>query len=296
MTATLVVMTNTKEIDDVLRSWEAWQRGQGLSENTISNRESVMRHFFEATGAGPLEISSTHVIGFVGRRGLSKASRSTYHRYISAYSRWLLRTDQRIEDPTVKTPTPQQPRGVPRPIGGTELPLIIAAASRQRTRMMIYLAAFQGLRVHEIAKFRGEDINLAEGNLTVRGKGDKLAVLPLHSEVAELSRYLPAKGYWFTNRVGSEIPVNPSSITKTIGRVCARAGFDRTAHQFRHWYATALLESGVDIRYVQELMRHESLSTTQIYTKVSEEKLREAIRGLHITAGSVPADLHGLAA
>lgn len=293
MSVTLLVMETKTEINVILRAWQAWQRGQGLSENTISNRESVMRHFFEETGAGALTITSDQVIGFVGRRGLSKASRSTYHRYLSAYCRWLLRTDQRVDDPTVKTPTPQQPRGVPRPVGDTELPLIIAACTRLRTKMMVYLAAFQGLRVHEIAKFRGEDINIPEGKLTVLGKGGKLAVLPLHADVAQLAQHFPAKGYWFVAAPGAKEPIQPAAVTACIGRACKRAGFDLTAHQFRHWYATALLKSGVDVRLVQELLRHESLSTTQIYTKVSDEMLRQAMNGLHV--GVTPPDV-GLAA
>lgn len=289
-------METTQNINEVLRAWEAWQRGQGLSENTIFNRERVMRHFFEESGAGPLSITSNQVIGFVGRRGLSKASRSTYHRYLTAYSRWLLRTDQRMDDPTAKTPVPQQPRGVPRPIGDTELPLIIDACVRRSTKMMVYLAAFQGLRVHEIAKFRGEDINLPEGNLTVLGKGGKLAILPLHETVKEFAQYFPEKGFWFPSKPDTTKPMRPTSVTAGIRRACARAGFERTAHQFRHWYATALLDSGVDIRYVQELMRHESLSTTQIYTKVNEEKLREAIRGLHLAIAPPYAATHDKAA
>lgn len=283
-------MQNTGEVNDILRAWQAWQRGQGLSENTIRIRERVLRHFFDLTGCGPLTIDANHVIEYVGRRDLSAGSRSTYHRFLTAYSQWLIRTERRVDDPTVKTPKPRQPRGVPRPIGDTELPAIIAACVRRSTKMMIYLAAFQGLRVHEIAKIRGEDVNLAEGNLTVVGKGDKLAVLPLHADVAEFAEKFPRRGYWFKPSPESTAHIHAGSVTAVIKRACERAGyFDRTAHQFRHWYASALLESGVDIRYVQELMRHESLSTTQIYTKVSDGKLREAILGLHVKVSAESA-------
>lgn len=146
---------------------------------------------------------------------------------------------------------------------------------------MVLLAALAGLRVHEIAKVRGDDFDLERGTLTVVGKGNKRATIPLHPILLDLVPTMPA-GYWFTHWESPDEPIAGKSCGQAISRAMARAGVAATAHQLRHWYGTSLLESGADLRTVQELMRHESLATTQVYTRVTSERRRAAIHALNL--------------
>lgn len=146
---------------------------------------------------------------------------------------------------------------------------------------MVLLAALAGLRVHEIAKVRGDDFDLERGTLTVVGKGNKRATIPLHPILLDLVPTMPA-GYWFTHWETPDEPISGKSCGQAISRAMQRAGVEATAHQLRHWYGTSLLESGADLRTVQELMRHESLATTQVYTRVTSERRRAAIHALNL--------------
>ena len=106
---------------------------------------------------------------------------------------------------------------------------------------MIRLGAYQGLRAHEIAKVRGEDVDVAAGTLYVCGKGGVEAELPLHSAIAEEAARMPATGWWFPSYLNREQPVLSGSVSAVLSGAMARAGVPGTAHSLRHWHATELL-------------------------------------------------------
>jgi integrase/recombinase XerD len=268
--------------ESMLIQWGNWQRSANLSQRTITERASVIRHLLRLAQCGPTEIQPENIIEFTTRPGVSTASRATYHASIRAYHDWLVRTGQRPDNPTLKTPRPKRPKGLPRPVPDAKLANLLAGVNRRRTRMMIMLAAFCGLRVHEIAKIRGEDVDLAAQVLFVNGKGGKVAAIPLHQEVADLAEEFPREGWWFPSYV-LDGPVRPGSVSKAIHKTMVRNGVAGKPHQLRHWYGTTLVRNGVDLRTVQELMRHESLATTQIYTQVSDLQRRNAISALSLT-------------
>lgn len=114
----------------------------------------------------------------------------------------------------------------------------------------------------------------------VKGKGKRLKSVPLHPELIEIASEMPGAGWWFPMRGYESEHVLPKSVSDIIGRTMRRAGVRGTPHCLRHWYATTMLENGVDIRVVQELLRHKSLATTQIYTKVPDGQRHDAIAGL----------------
>lgn len=264
---------------NITASWGAWQRAQGLAETTIWARTRLLDHFLDATGAHPLKITADQIIEYMGEPGRSQASRSTYHSYLRAYHAWLIRSGRRDDDPTTATPKPKQPRGLPRPVSDTELSRILLACTRANTRMMVLLGSLQGLRIHEIAKIRGDDVNLGNMSLIVNGKGGKTAYLPLHETVAMFAASFPTEGYWFPGRDGH---LQGNSVGVNIRGAMRRAGVKGTPHSLRHWYGSTLVENGVDLRTVQELLRHESLATTQIYTRVTDRARRAGIDSLHV--------------
>ena len=270
----------------LLMEWQAWQRAGGLSERTITERSGTLNHLAESIGVDLAALQPGHIIAFLGRKGIGPSSRATYHASIRAFCKWAMDAGHFTVNPTDKTPSPKRPRNLPRPVAAAQLGAILKAAHRTKAHMMVLLAALAGLRVHEIAKIQGQDIDLDAGTLMVTGKGGSTQVLPLHPLLLDMAQKFPRQGYWFPtykgNVTGQKGPILPAAVSITISRAMERAGVTGTPHQLRHWYGTALLEAGVDLRTVQELMRHLSIASTQIYTKVSDVRRREGVNRLEL--------------
>ncbi|MBN9128493.1 MAG: tyrosine-type recombinase/integrase [Paenarthrobacter ureafaciens] len=274
-----VVGEPTGDLDALLTEWANWQEAGNLSRRTIKERAGTIRNLVTSSGCGPLELEPRHIIAFVTREGLANSSKASYHATIRAYCQWLQRTGKRLDDPTLSTPVPKRSKGVPRPISEEQLQMILARVNRRRSRAMILLAAYQGLRVHEIAKVRGEDVDLDRRNLYVVGKGNKPAVLPLHPLVAAVASQFPRRGFWFPS-YGEDGPVGSHAVMQAITRTMERCGVDATSHQLRHYFGTTLCARDVPLRVVQTLMRHESPATTALYTLVTDEQARAGIDAL----------------
>lgn len=149
---------------------------------------------------------------------------------------------------------------------------------------MILLAAFAGLRVHEIAKIRGEDVDPMALTLRVTGKGKLTATLSIHPLLIEEAKGMPRRRWWFpanVTRRGEH--VHRKAVTDIIGQAMERAGIPGgTAHRLWHWYGTRLVADGTDLRAKQTLLRHANLNTTAIYSQVSDPKRSEAIDRLSL--------------
>lgn len=263
---------------ELLAEWAAWQRAAGLSERTIKERCSCVQTMGDMAINYLDKVNTRDVITYLGRRGISQASKATYQGHLRAFFRWCIDVEIREDNPMERVPTVRRPKSAPRPTTAGQLSALLSVCNRRRTRAMVLLAALAGLRAHEIAKFRGDDLDLDALTLTVNGKGNKTAVIPLHADLATLAAQFPRNGWWFPNHAGTG-PIRPKAVGVSIARAMGRAGYDGTAHQLRHWYGTTLVHAGVDLRTVQELMRHENIQTTQIYTLVSSAQ-RTAAMGL----------------
>lgn len=261
--------------------WHVWQVAQRLSRRTIDERLRVLRLLHTETGIQPLHIDACGIVDWMaGHEEWSDSTACTYTSYLAAWFKWLQLTDRRIDNPMVKIGTPRVPEREPRPVSDADVTRLLQTRMWTSTRRMILIALLAGLRVHEIAKIRGEDVDLDARLLWVKGKGRKLKSVPLHPMLVELASEMPAGGWWFPMRGHEGEHVLSKSVSDIIGRTMRRAGVRGTPHSLRHWYATTLLDNGVDIRIVQELMRHKSLATTQIYTQVSTARRKEAIATL----------------
>lgn len=268
----------------LLTDWASWQRAAGLSERTIRERAGAVTRLAESSTHDALKIDRLDVVRFLGRRGLGQSTRATYHATLTAWFRWCVTSGLRTDDPMYSMDAPRRPKGAPQPITSVQAVALRSSVSRARTRAMVTLMMFAGLRSHEVAKFRGEDIDLEANTLRVTGKGGKTAVLPLHREIAALAPSFPTRGWWFAGYEGLDKPITGQAVSTAVGRAMRRAGFDGHAHQLRHWFGSALVASGVDLRTVQELMRHEYLNTTQIYTQVPDGARRAGIDSLTLVS------------
>lgn len=265
-----------------LLDFAAEQRSRGLAATTVINRDSVLRTAAFRVGKPLIEITLRDLRSYMARDGVSAGTRNVERGALVAFYRFA--TDEGIvtENPTERLGRSRAVRSQPRPFSPQQIDSMLTSGAYSRTRAMIVLGYYQGFRVSSIARVHGLDVDLDERTISTVGKGSKARVLPLHPVVARLAETMPRDSWWFPARNG-EGHLRPASVTDLITKAKRRAGITDpklTPHSLRHGFATSLFEEGVDMRVIQELMMHESLSTTQIYTGVSERLKRTGIESL----------------
>ncbi len=279
-------MTQNTLWDDtgqLLEMWKVWQTAQGLRPRTIHDRHFTMTHFFRLTGRTPRTMEPFDIIVYCGRPELSTASRASYHATIRAFCKWMVKVKVRPDNPTEDTPTPKRARTKPRPLSLDTIRAIYNAANRDRTRAYIKLAVLAGMRIHEVAKIRSEDIDHDRGTIHINGKGGVIELVPLHQEIRELATQMPKSGHWFPAYTVPG-PVERRAVYAAIKGAMRRAGYpEAKPHQLRHSYGTELLANGANLRIVQDLMRHADVSTTQLYTDTEWSAKVEALATLRLT-------------
>lgn len=279
-----------------LDDWKIWQVAQRLSRRTIDERIRVIGLLHTETDVQPATIEAIHIVEWMADHDeWSDATAATYASYLSAWFKWLQIVDRRVDNPMVKVGTPRVPEREPRPVSDADVVRLLQARMWTSTRRMILLALLAGLRVHEIAQVRGEDVDFGTRMLWVKGKGKRLKSIPLHPVLLEVASEMPGAGWWFPMRGHEAEHILAKSVSDIVGRTMRRAGVRGTPHCLRHWYASTMLANGVDIRVVQELLRHKSLATTQIYTKVPDGQRVDAIAGLDPWRALCPSGLRSAA-
>ena len=260
-----------------------YQRAQNLAATTIRNRRSILTTFARKTGT-LVDCDVFTLRRYIGRDdAVSAGTRRTERGALTAFYTFLHDEGLRADNPATKLPVVRVPKGKPRPFSPEQIDAMLTSGAYARTRAMILLGYYQGFRVSSIARVHGRDIDLSERTIATVVKGGKVTRLPLHDVIAELSLSMPRDDYWFPARGGGTGHIRPSSVTNLITIAKKRAGIDDpklTPHSLRHAFGSDLVEQGVDIRVIQELLVHEHLSTTQIYTQVSERRKQDGIRTL----------------
>ncbi|MCW2628524.1 tyrosine-type recombinase/integrase [Mycobacterium sp.] len=262
-----------------LVAWELFMRGAGRAERTVGDGLRVMG-MLERHANKPVEhLASVDVSRFLARPELKPSSRASYFGAIAMFFKWY--GDNGGADITARLPRPRAPKGAPRPVSRPGLRALLETRMHGRTRVMILLAALAGLRVHEIAKIRGEDFDLDARTLRVTGKGSRTDTLPLHDLLVAAVLIMPRRGWWFpgnSRRPGQH--VHSKAVSDIIGDVMRRSGVPGTPHCLRHYFGSSLVAAGTDLRTAQTLLRHQNLNTTAIYVQVADVKRAEAIERL----------------
>lgn len=263
--------------DELLYAWARRMRAEGLADRTIYERPRIVRHAADILGAHPAELTTEQVVDYLSFLPTA-STRQTYFGALRAWHCWLVDRGTRPDDPTSSLRRPRAPRGEPHPVATGHLDRLLASGVRRRTRTAILLCSYQGLRVHEAAKIRGEDVDLIAQTLRVVGKGGTDKFLPLHPLIADEARHYPRRGWWFPSHSHPHRPVRRESMSAAISQAMRRVGVPGTAHSLRHWFGTELVRGGTNVRVVQTLMRHASLATTAIYVEVDRDQQRAALR------------------
>lgn len=216
---------------------------------------------------------------------------------VRSFHRFLLREGVADDDPAAGVVRPRVPRALPHPLTVEEVGRILGAPDLARSagirdRAILELLYGAGLRVSELTSLDVDDLDLDEGAVRVLGKGGKEREVPVgryarDAVAAYLARARPAlarpstRGALFLNARGGRL--TRQSVARLLEGYARGVGIDRrvSPHDLRHSFATHLLDGGADVRVVQELLGHASVATTQIYTLVTREHLREVYYTSH---------------
>ena len=271
---------------------------RGLSPNTIAAYErDLWEHlsFLAARGVRDLGgVEESHLIVYLGRLRRSGSAPATIMRKLSAirgFYRRLAREERISADPTANLPPAQLRRRLPNVLSVEEVAKLIAQPDTKterglRDHAMLELVYAAGLRVSELVGLARGDLNLNLGLVRCVGKGSKERVVPVgRPAVKAVKAYLASRRdaapALFLGNKGR--PLTRVAFWRIVGRYARQAGIRApvSPHTFRHSFATHMLDGGADLRAIQELLGHASIATTQIYTHVSTDRLREVYRAYH---------------
>lgn len=263
-----------------LPRWVTHMDMAARSTRTIAERARIVRAVARDTMTPDCALTADVMTGWL--RGMRQASsRSTYYQALRAWSIYLVQEGYRDDDPTLRVPRPKVPPAAPRSLPDSSVHRALAVSDLS-TQAKILLGGLEGLRAAEVAKVDGRDFRQMDGMLEVRGKGGVIDYVPIAAGIVDLVELMPRTGPWFPSPLDPRQPVTANSVSAVVSRAFARAGVEGTAHRLRHWFATTLLGQGVDVRVVQELLRHRSLATTARYTGVTKQRRVDAIATLPV--------------
>lgn len=248
----------------------------------------------------PADISYRLLRGYAARLGERELDRATVSRKLAAargFFDHLRRRGQIPQNPAELLPNPRGDSRLPRVLSASEMRTLLErvpanAPLEARDRAMLELAYSCGLRCSEIVGLDLDAIDFDSEQVRVRGKGGKERMVPLGEPAGQaLARYVerfrpalsadPREGALLLSKSGRRL--SPSDVTRRLARWVREAAIAGrvSPHALRHSFATHLLEGGADLRSIQELLGHSSVSTTQIYTRVEPSRLRRAYGDAH---------------
>lgn len=277
---------------------------KGLSDNTRSAySRDLTRYldFIEKEGRhAPAEVSSTDVASFIGvlkGQGIGARSRARSLSAIRMFHKFLMVENYSDSNPASIIEAPRTLNKLPQFMTGPEVEALFAACHGQKAEdvrdlAMLELLYATGLRVSELVNLKLREVNLQSGYLMTVGKGNKERLVPIgESACRQVSIYLQnvrhlqdpsdRNPYLFLSRLRENM--TRQAFWNVIKKRTASAGIRKniSPHTLRHSFATHLLENGADLRSVQIMLGHADLSTTQIYTHVTRERLKRLHQQIH---------------
>jgi integrase/recombinase XerD len=288
-----------------IKDFETYLRlEKSLSENSIeAYRDDVrkLEKFFseKGNGTGPLNVTYQDLREFIAWFEADNSNARTQSRIISgirAFYKFLLIEGEIEENPASLVESPKIGLKLPEVLSVSEIDSMItmidlSKPEGHRNKAIIETLYGCGLRVSELVNLRITDIHYSEGFVTVTGKGNKQRLVPISNKaLKEIDIYkkdrdrLPVihdQNIVFLNRRGSKL--TRAMIFIIIKDLAAKAGIRKniSPHTFRHSFATHLVEGGADLRAVQEMLGHESILTTEIYTHIDRSFLRDTLLMFH---------------
>jgi integrase/recombinase XerD len=279
---------------------------RSLSQNSIDayqrDVEKLAQYsLLSGLSVSPLQVTASFLqsfIAYLNELGMSAYSQARILSGIKAFYKYLLFEQLLQHDPTELIESPKLGRKLPDTLDFHEIELLfnaidLSTTEGARNRAMLEVLYSSGLRVSELTNLKRAHIYFDAGFLRVVGKGNKERLVPIGREAMKyLKIYIDelrptirvqksGEPYVFLNRRGSKL--TRVMVFMVIKQLAAKIGLKKTIspHTFRHSFATHLIEGGADLRAVQEMLGHESITTTEIYTHLDRDYLKQVIREFH---------------
>jgi len=287
-----------KQIDLFLDS--LWVES-GLSENTLAAYGSDLKIFSKwLTNKTVCDVEQSDIAAFMASRyklGIGNRSAARFLSSLRRFYGFLHREGVLVIDPTELIEAPHIGRTLPESLSERDVDLLLEAPEITdclgfRDRTMLELLYATGLRVSELITLKFEQVNFRQGFVRVMGKGNKERLVPVGEEAMEwLENYMQGarldilterqSDFLFVTKRGSGM--TRQTFWHVIKRYAKKAGIKKhlSPHTLRHAFATHLLNHGADLRVVQLLLGHSDLSTTQIYTHIAQERLKQLHQEFH---------------
>lgn len=276
---------------------------KGLSENSVvAYRQDLEKLFSYLSDAhiDAIDADREHLSDFLtelSSMGIHPRTQARILSGIKSFYRFLLYRDRRSDDPTELLGTPKTGMHLPEVLSVREIDAMIACidlskAEGQRNKTMIEMLYGSGLRVSELVNLRISNLYTAEGYMLVEGKGSKQRLVPVSDKALHelklwyidrhsLNIEKGHEDFIFLNRRGKQL--TRAMIFTIVKQLADLAGIHKTVspHTLRHSFATHLLENGANLRAIQQLLGHESITTTEIYTHIDIHFLKKTIADFH---------------
>lgn len=277
---------------------------RGLSENTINSYGIDLKLFLEYLRENEIpsfkQVNKEVIVNYMQAEKNNNKANSSILRSVSSLRKFFqyLAQEKIIEkDPMLLIDTPKKKQHLPQVLTKEEVEKLLHSPNTGqvlglRDRAMLELMYATGLRISEIINLKLEDLHLTMGTLQTLGKGHKERIVPVGDEAIKwVNRYLEEarpkllkqkrSNYLFLNFHGNNL--TRQGVWKNLKAEVRKAGIQKniTPHTLRHSFATHILENGADLRIVQELLGHADISTTQIYTHLSNKQLADIYNRVH---------------
>jgi site-specific recombinase XerD len=287
--------------DQVINYKEFLDKRRLLSSYTIRNYVIDLTTFFEFLNSISLkslhDLHKNHIRGYMRWLSMRNVSRKSISRKLSSLKTFFTYLEDNNEishNPAEMVKPPKQDQKLPRIENSEDISKMmeenfISTKMKLRNSTIIEVLYGSGMRVSELRNLLLENINLESGEIKVKGKGNKERIVLIGEKaVNSIKKYLDFErkttsntNYLFLNKFGN--PISTRSIQRIVKKYSQIAGLheDFHTHTLRHSFATHMLDGGADIKVVQELLGHSSPTTTQIYTHISKEKMKEIYNSSH---------------
>ncbi len=270
---------------------------RAMSPNTASAYRSDVAFFLDSAGVPPEKITSGDIIAYLaGRTGYSKRSQARLLSALKSFFNYMVSERLIVENPCDGVDAPKIGRYLPEVLSLEEVERIMDSVPLDdvtgvRDRAVLEVLYGCGLRVSEVVGLKISDVFVKEKFVRVVGKGDKQRLVPIDGIALDfVGRYLEVRpepydreseDILFLNRFGRKL--SRVSVFKMVKRQALIAGIGKeiSPHTFRHSFATHLIENGADLRAVQEMLGHESILTTEIYTHIESSVWQNTVLAHH---------------
>ncbi len=273
---------------------------KGLSGNTVGAYQTDLKKytlFLKEREIPPGSAAASDIIDFLEvlrNKGYSSSSICRYISSIKALYKYMLMENEIVSDPSENIQSPKKWERIPKALSVDDVMAVLDTGSSGNTALrdsaMVELLYSSGLRVSELISIKLGDIHFDAGFIRIVGKGSKERVVPVNPRALnKIRRYISEErpfvlkkrqsAYLFVTRMGGQM--TRQRFWQTMKTIGVRAGVVLSPHTMRHCFATHLLEGGADLRSVQKMLGHSDISTTQVYTKVTTDRIKKVFKKYH---------------